>query len=149
MTPPGSLRRASTALFCAVACLTAIVGVGISSATTREEAIELCTRELVDKLGAQVVRDPEVRRHDSAPFVYGSADYADATGVRFRCRVYKGKVRSVHHLVSDRSFARGWAWVDERPRGPTPAEEPDDATIDEAVKAPPSVVRPLFKRPPE
>ena len=117
--------------FCTL--LIVLAGAQAASATTDDEAVTLCTQALAGDHGAQRIRDIEVHHHDHVPYVYGNADFSDAVGVHFRCRVYHEKVRSFRYLVKDPEFENGRAWSKERPHGAAH----NDLQLDDAAKSPP------------
>lgn len=142
----------SIAMRGAAAAILVMAGVHAASATTDDEAAALCQQELTGNQGALEVRDIEVRRHverdhEGVPFVYGNADFADATRVHFRCRVFNEKVTSVSYLVKDPEFVDGRAWSKERPHG----AGHHDLMLDEPAKSPPPAnpVSPHFERVPQ
>jgi hypothetical protein len=120
------------------AALVLAAGIGTAWATTDEEAAAACDQEL-RSLGALAIQDVEVRREDRAPSVQGIAEFPDSAGVRFRCRVYNGEVRSLRYLVRNPTVADGWLWVAERPEGaaeagptrdgPAPPPAPDERVL--------------------
>ncbi len=136
-----------TALSGFLIVLIVLAGVQAASATTKEEAIALCKQALTSDHGAQKTRDIEFRHHDDVPYVYGNADFSDAVGVHFRCRVYHEKVRSLRFLVKDPEYEDGRAWSKERPRGAAHY----DLQLDEAAKSPPphDPATPHFERVPQ
>ena len=124
-----------------------IASVLAAPATTKEKAAELCMQALTNDHDAQNVRDISVHHHDGVPFVYGNADFVDAVGVHFRCRVYHEKVRTLRYLVNDPQYENGRAWSKERPR-----DAPHyDLKLDEAAMAPPphNPATPHFERVPQ
>jgi hypothetical protein len=127
------LRFSHAALRAVAAILIVLAGAQAASATTYDEAVALCEQELMSNHGAQEIRVTLVRRHDHVPYVYGNADFSDATGVHFRCRVYHEKVRAVRYLVKSSHMASGRAWAKARPHG----AEHHDLQLDDAAKTPP------------
>jgi hypothetical protein len=127
------LRFSHAILRAAAAALIVLAGAQAASATGNKEAVALCEQELMSSHGAQEIRDVNVIRHDHAPFVYGNADFSDATGVHFRCSVYHEKVRAIRYLVKNPSMGSGRAWAKARPHG----AEHRDLQLDDAAKMPP------------
>jgi hypothetical protein len=127
------LRFSHAALRTAAAILIMLAGAQAASATGNDEAAALCKQELMSGHGAQEIRDVKVIRHHRVPFVYGNADFSDATGVHFRCRVYNEMVRAIRYLVKNPSMASGRAWAKARPHG----AEHRDLQLDDAAKTPP------------
>lgn len=117
-----------------------------AGATTEEEAIALCTDEMMQNQGAIELRDIDFTRMRDVPYVFGNADFPDATGLHFRCRVYDERVTSVRYLVRDPEGMDQRAWVSTRPRG----DETVGIVLDDAAKAPPAPaeVEPHFERVP-
>ncbi|SFB83089.1 hypothetical protein [Tropicimonas isoalkanivorans] len=123
-----------------------MAGASAALATSNDMARDLCQTDMVENQGAETVKIEQLRRHDNVPFVYGAADFADAQGVHFRCRVYDDRVTEVRFLVSDPSLLDGAIWSEDRPSGPT--TEPTELT--DAAMAPPAVeaAEPRFEKPP-
>jgi hypothetical protein len=140
------LRFSHAALRAAAAILIVLAGAQAASATSNDEAVALCTQELMSSHGAQEIRDVEVHHHDGVPYVYGNADFSDATGVHFRCRVYHEKVRTLRYLVNDPSMVNHRVWVKARPHGAAH----HGLQLDDAAKAAPPLdpAEPHFERVP-
>lgn len=126
--------------------LIVLAGVQAAPAITNDEAVTLCTQELMHQ-GSLAIHDIEVHHHDRVPYVYGNADFSDAIGVHFRCRVYHEKVRALRYLVKDPTLRKGRAWSKERPHGAARY----DLQLDEAAKTPPphDPATPHFQRVPQ
>lgn len=134
----GLCSRSGLARRCVAAALVLAAGVGNAWATTDEEAAAACDQEL-RSLGGLAIHDVEVRREDRAPSVQGVVEFSDSAGVRFRCRVYNGEVRSLRYLVRNPTVADGWLWVAERPEGAAEAGPPRDEPPGSAPTATPEV----------
>ncbi len=139
-------RYSHAALRVAAAILIVLAGAQAASATSNDEAVALCKQELMSNHSAQEIRDVKVIRHERVPFVYGNADFPDATGVHFRCKVYNNNFRELLYLVKDPTMAKGRAWVKTRPRG----AEHNGLQLDDAAKMPPPLnpADPHFQRVP-
>jgi len=109
----------------------------VALATTDDQAAALCTQEMTANQGAMNLRNIAVRRHDHVPYVYGDADFSDASNVHFRCRVYEDQVRNVRYMVRNPELENGRAWSEVRPQG----NEHEGLDLDEpAMMAPPAGV---------
>ncbi len=110
-----------------------LASANMASATSNEDAMSLCETKMVKENAALNIRDIRVRRHEDLPYVYGTADFEDAKGIHFRCKVFREKVEKVSYLVKDPEFVNGRAWATERPRGAAH----EGLTLDEAALSPP------------
>jgi hypothetical protein len=145
---PALRRRRPHATTRAVSVLALLVAGTAAQATTDDEAVALCTTDLVDTAGGQGIRNVVVRRDNGVPYVYGDIDLPDAPGVHFRCWVYHDAVRAIDYLVNDSNSASGQSWTSDRPHG----EAPLGVDPDEAEQAPPPPpdgdIAPHFVKPP-
>ena len=116
-------------------------------ATSGEEAEALCQTALTDKYGATAFHDVVVRRHNELPFVYGNADFSDASNVHFRCKVFQGKLEAVHFLVRHPMDQYARLWTTERPHD----KEHVNMQLDEKAMSPPptAIGSPKFERVPD
>lgn len=140
-------RQVNAIVGCVLFCVLFISAGTAVFATTGEEAIELCTKEMIENANAVDVRDMDARDHEDRNYAYGTADFADLQDLHFRCRVSNGKVIRVQYLVRDPEFVNGRAWTEDRPE-PTKHEIFE---LDEAAKSspPPIAPSPKFERVPD
>ena len=118
---------------------------GTVVAMTDEEAIAVCTSEMVEAHSATAVSDLDVRRPEDSPYVYGTADFEDIKGITFRCDMFKGEVNDVEYLVKDPDYVDATKWVAERPRGAA-VVTPDKPAASTPVPVAPS---PQFQKAPQ
>ena len=107
----------------------------------------LCEGELKNNYSATSVYEVGVRRYHELPFVYGDADFSDATKVHFRCKVFQDKVESIHFLVQHPMDDNARLWSTERPHG----DQHVDLPLDDKAMAPPQYIEgsPVFERVPQ
>lgn len=134
------LRRAGATPALAVA-LALVLAPGLSRATTDEEATALCASALTGTHEAQSVESLHVRRHHGRPYVYGTAEFADAGAVHFRCEVYQEKVAGIGFLIRDTSTASGTDWSMDRPRDTAHEGLELDETVMADAPLPPAVAK--------
>ena len=123
----------------------------IAFATSDEQAAELCKDKMLNQEGALDVRDVHVRRrvdprNEKVPYAFGTADFSDAKGVHFRCRVFQEKAYEVKYLVKDPELEGARGWSTDRSH----QDEHHGINLDEAAKSlpPTEISSPHFERVP-
>lgn len=123
-----------------------LISADIALAISDEDAIIVCQAEMLEKHSAIAVRDFDVRRPEDSPYVYGTADFEDISGISFRCDMDDEVVGKVQYLVKDPDYVDATKWVSKRPRG---SESVKIEHNDGVSQQPPVAPSPQFEKVPQ